>query len=339
MLGNTKAKTRTLLACSLACRALRRPAQAQLYKNIIVTPEVERTAAISRALDTNSSLGPLAKSIEIRYQAAPYIFPLPVHVVGRLSNVQQAIFAALNKHQEFDTSFIRLFAAPCQSLRMMTLAFIGFPALSDLVRLLWSFPSLESLMLQHCSWEHSPADALPDPSLHPGHVSKLTGLTLWLDYAARPPLSLAPFGTNLTKLDIDPLHSYASAVDYKGLAALDKLAILTLRLTKGDIAVAPHALSHLRSPSLRWLGIAHRVEDQSPETTVRQLEALDPALADVLERPTFWDLKGLRWAVICRVLPGDAGQQRWKRAITPFVQVMADRKLLSVVVEECPKST
>ncbi|TFK85410.1 hypothetical protein K466DRAFT_654268 [Polyporus arcularius HHB13444] len=301
--------------------------------NIILTPDVERTSVIARAFDTNSTLGPLVKSVELRCQAAPFIYPLSVHVVGRLSNVQKAIFAALNKHQPFDTSFIRLFVAPCQSLKMMTLAFIGFPNLSDLVRILWSFPSLESLMLQHCSWGDSPTDALPDASLHPGHTSKLTGLTLWLYHAARPPLSLAPFGTNLTKLDIDPLHSFASTVDYKGLAALEKLVIFTLRLTKSDIAVAPQALSHIRSTSLRWLGIAHRVEEQSPEATVRQLETLNPKLADVLERPTFWDLKGLRWAVHCRVLPAYVAQQKWKRAVTPFVPVMEDRKLLSVVIE------
>ena len=171
---DAKTNTRTLLALARTSRFMLRPAQTHLYRIVIL--RVEQISAFTHAIDTNPALGLLVKRFEVPYQGVPSIWPLPAHVVGRLSNLEWAEFVAVFNHGPTDTSFIRLFAAPCQSLKTLFLAFFSFPIFSDLVRLVWSFPTLESLMLQQCAWGVSPMDILPDPALHPGHVSKLTTL-------------------------------------------------------------------------------------------------------------------------------------------------------------------
>ncbi|TFK84955.1 hypothetical protein K466DRAFT_664821 [Polyporus arcularius HHB13444] len=144
---------------------------------------------------------------------------------------------------------------------------------------------------------------------------------LWLDYAAPIPLPLMLCGNNLTLLEIDARHSYASTVDYKGIAALEKL----------------HTLCPTLHENLRCVAITHRVEDQTVEATIRQLEALDPKIQDVLARPAFWGLRSFGWKVLCKEPPTDVEQQKWQRAVAPFLQVMADRNVLLLRVAECPK--
>ena len=78
--------------------------------------------------------------------------------------------------------------------------------------------------------------------------------------------------------------------------------------------------------------ITHRVEDQSLEGTVEQLEALNPKLQDLLARPAFWDLRRVVWEVLCKVLPKAEEREQWKLSVTQFLQVMAHRKILRVTV-------
>ncbi|RPD60468.1 hypothetical protein L226DRAFT_386679 [Lentinus tigrinus ALCF2SS1-7] len=334
---NYQINTRTLLACALTCRAMLRPAQTHLYNHVILRPVDEPILAFARTIDANPALGQLVRIFELHYHPTPSFYPLPAHVAGRLSNLRQAKFAGIVRHHPADISFMRLFSGFCRSLTHITLAFIGFSTLSDLTRLVWSFPTLESLNLQCCAWSVSQFDDPPKPALHPGHVSKLTYLQLQLDYPAPAPLSLTPFGTNLTVLDLHAQHTYTSTVQLQGISALDKLVTVTLRLTKDDISVLPAALVHVRSPNLRNLRIMHRVESQTREATVWQLNALKPKLADIFRRPAFWGLALFHWAVLCQVLPGDAERQNWKKAVAPFLQVMADRNILRLTVEEHPK--
>ncbi|KAI0730435.1 hypothetical protein C8Q76DRAFT_782195 [Earliella scabrosa] len=289
----------------------------QEHQTVILRADVEQIAAFTHAIDTNPALGLLVKKIEVSYHGLPSIWPISPHVVGRLSNLEYADFVATTKHRASDTSFIRLFAAPCQSLKTLLLAFFGFSMFSDLVRLICGAPG-------ECR--------LGTSFLTPLHVSKLTTLHLWLDYPVPAPLSLTPFGNNLRTLDIRASHSYASTIDYKGLASLERLASIGLRFSKEDISFVLQALTYVRSRDLRLLVITHRVEDQSLEGTMEQLEALNPKLQDLLARPAFWDLRRVVWEVLCKVLPKAEEREQWKLSVTQFLQVMAHRKILRVTV-------
>lgn len=65
---------------------------------------------------------------------------------------------------------------------------------------------------------------------------------------------------------------------------------------------------------------------------MQQLEALNPKLQDLLARPAFWDLHSVSWWVLCKALPKGEEQEQWKKAVTPFLQVMAERNILRVTV-------
>ncbi|KAI0692591.1 hypothetical protein C8T65DRAFT_745096 [Cerioporus squamosus] len=192
--------------------------------------------------------------------------------------------------------------------------------------------------MQHCAWGGSPNAAFFETEFFPRHVSKLAALYLWLDYPTPVPLPLSPFGTNLTLLEIDAVHTCASTVEYKGIASLEKLQTLILRYTGPDISYVPHALSLIRSMDLRSLAITHRVEDQTVDAMVRHLEAFSPRLQVLLVRSAFWSLRLCAWEILGKELPDDAGQEKWKKAVTPFLQVMADRNILSLRVADCPRS-
>ncbi|KAI0692587.1 hypothetical protein C8T65DRAFT_745091 [Cerioporus squamosus] len=261
-LGDAKTSTRTLLACARTCRAMLRPSQTYLFKAVVLEHACEQTLAFSRAIDSKPALGLLVSNLTIHFESAKSIYPLPPHVIGRLSNLQQAIFA--------------------------------------------------------------------------GHVSKLQALTVILDYAV--PLQLKPFGTQLMTLEVDAAHSFSKTLEYREISALENLETLTLRYAKDDISIVTQVLSHIRSSKLRWLAIDHRVQDQTREATIRQLGALDPKLQDVSARPIFWDLQWVEWIVSCTVLPAAAEMERLRHAVMPFVQVLADRRILSVRVREYQKA-
>ncbi len=103
---------------------------------------------------------------------------------------------------------------------------------------------------------------------------------------------------------------------------------LSYRYTKDDSSYVPQVLSLIYSTDLRCVAITHRVEDQTVEATIRQLEALDPKIQDVLARPALWGLRSFGWKVLCKEPPTDAQQQKWQRVVAPFLQVMADRNVL-----------
>ena len=133
--------------------------------------------------------------------------------------------------------------------------------------------------------------------------------------------------TDRTRVDVDG----RARARHADIAALHKLVTLVLHVTQADIAAVPFALSHIRSPRLRAIGIVHRVEDQTPAATARQLDAL-PAL---LARPAFWSLHALHWFVRCQAWTGDKEEEeeRWREALMPFLQVMADRNVLVLAVD------
>lgn len=174
--GDAKLSNRALLACALTCRSLLRPAQAQLYRTVVLSSDPEQLSAFSSAIYSNLALGPLVKTIQITYEAVTPTWPLPAHIVGRLSNLQQVDLSSALKHRMSDTSFMRLFAAPSQSLKSLTIAHFGFHKISDVVHLVWSFPALETLFLQQCAWGTVSTDVSPDPGLYPAHCSRLTTL-------------------------------------------------------------------------------------------------------------------------------------------------------------------
>ena len=109
--------------------------------------------------------------------------------------------------------------------------------------------------------------------------------------------------------------------------------MLTLRVTRDDVTIVPRVLSSVRSPDLLLLFIVHRVEEQTIAGTVKQLDALNPKLQDVLARPAFWTLRAVSWSVRCVTLPADVDQARWKTSLAPFLQVIADRNILVFTVD------
>ena len=137
--------------------------------------------------------------------------------------------------------------------------------------------------------------------------------------------------TDRTRVDVDG----RARARHADIAALDKLVTLVLHVTRADIAAVPTALRHIRSPRLRTIGIVHRVEDQTPAATARQLEALAPPLPALFARPAFWSLQALQWFVRCQVWTGDKEEEegRWREALMPFLRVMADRNVLVLAVD------
>ena len=178
--GSSHSK-RTLVACALASPVLRHPAQSHLYHDVTLSRR-RQCALFARTIDSSPELAALVCRIRFSEISASWTdSPLPPHVVGRLTNLRRAAFRAtvrglggaeeaaqIKPTSSQTVSFVKQFAVHSPALKQLELDIFIFKTFAELVRLIWSFPGVETLALRGCSWDDRGRVTLPDESMYPG---------------------------------------------------------------------------------------------------------------------------------------------------------------------------
>ena len=181
----------TLCACARVCRAMLRTAQVHLYVYVNLF-SIGTFNKFARTIHESPRLGMLVVYLMADVGAAwrstaPGDLPLPPHVVGQLRNLEDlvvigviGIFGQKRCSPQLET-FVLMFAGCCPKLRRVYLSRFVFRAYEDLVRLVWSFPELQTLQLGAVEFLDNPLPGEgPNPAMHHGQCEKLEVLKVCL---------------------------------------------------------------------------------------------------------------------------------------------------------------
>ena len=225
---------------------LRRPAQTHLYCDVTLSRR-RQCALFARTINSSPELAALVCRIRFSEISASWTdSPLPPHVVGRLTNRRRAAFRAtvrglggaeeaaqIKPTSSQTVSFVKQFAVYSPALKQLELDIFIFKTFAELVRLIWSFPGVETLALRGCSWDDRGRVTLPDESMYPGACQNLSSVTvrrqpklygydscmLPLQLHFLPPfsLSLPVWGAGVRELDLLAFTGQPCTDYYEGM--------------------------------------------------------------------------------------------------------------------------
>ncbi|TBU55949.1 hypothetical protein BD310DRAFT_883497 [Dichomitus squalens] len=331
--GGSQAK-RTLLTCAQTSSFLLRRAQAHLYNDISLSRR-RQCALFSRTIDSSPHIAVLVNRVRFSEISASWAdYPLPPHVVGRLTSLRRAAFRAsvrgldsgdetaqIKSTSSTTIAFVKLFAVVSPALKHLELDIFIFKSFAELARLVWSFPGVETLALRGCSWVDRGLVALPDENMYPGCCRNLSSVTLHF----LPPfsLSLPVWGAGVRELDLQAFTAQPCSDYYEGLANFTSLEHLRLAFYQEDIRWIAIALRHVRSGRVLSLSFRHRALDQHRAKTLEQLE--DLRLDEILRQPIFRNIVQVSWTVVCKEIDDPAA---WKKEIAARLPGLVQRKIL-----------
>lgn len=205
-------RSATLSACALTCRAMRKQSQSHLFYDVSLAQHIHYLR-FAQAVDLSPHLASHVKRMTLVLEDSHADdLPLPPHVIARLTNVKALMLRTSESVCDISPMFYTMamiFAASCSSLQDLSLSRFKFPSFASVVRLVWSFPSIRSVMLAMLTWEE-PSGGIPScPELYPGRCSNLktfavcerridlmyTVLTHSLEFPRTYSSSVSPTGT------------------------------------------------------------------------------------------------------------------------------------------------
>ncbi|KAI1788048.1 hypothetical protein LXA43DRAFT_1026955 [Ganoderma leucocontextum] len=290
-------RTRNSQLCALAltCRSLRSRSQALLFKSPFLY-DWHKYAPFSRALEDSPELSRLVRSITLAVRNNDEDMPLPPHIVARLTNLESADFNG--DWDPFNSgTFSQAVRRSQPNAHQVT--FVGFKCqnFAELVRLVWSFPHITSLLLGSFMWGGEPhqgseRDSLPAVERYPRPACHLTSLTLYL--YSRLNLALPVWGECVRDLTI---HGANRVDNFEGISAFRALESLCLGFYGTDLGPLIPALTSIRSPAFRRLAVEHRVpKGERRASTLAQIKGLH--LDAILTPEAFPQLREVAWTVI-----------------------------------------
>ncbi|RPD60469.1 hypothetical protein L226DRAFT_569979 [Lentinus tigrinus ALCF2SS1-7] len=260
----------TLSACALTCRAMRRRSQVLLF-NTVELSTAKQCELFAATIHEIPEHGRLVKRMTIdcpegwaRDELKDH--PLPPHVVARLTSLKSVkligflnIFDGGNgPDPDIVLSFIKTFGS-LATLTELTLCSITFEHPSDMFRLVWSFPYIQTLFLHHCGLEpyhdEEPEEfRLPAAKHYPGRCQALTSLKM---HTMLPlDIVLAPiWGELITSLSIQQYYTIGLVHSYAGLAHFTRLRSLDLWFVPSSVYELPSILSYVHALGLEELTI------------------------------------------------------------------------------------
>ncbi|EJF57046.1 hypothetical protein DICSQDRAFT_174322 [Dichomitus squalens LYAD-421 SS1] len=289
--GGSQAK-RTLLTCAQTSSFLLRRAQAHLYKDISLSRR-RQCALFSRTIDSSPHIAVLVNRVRFSEISASWAdYPLPPHVVGRLTSLRRAAFRAsvrgldsgdetaqIKSTSSTTIAFVKLFAVVSPALKHLELDIFIFKSFAELARLLHFLPPFS--------------------------------------------LSLPVWGAGVRELDLQAFTAQPCSDYYEGLANFTSLEHLRLAFYQEDIRWIAIALRHVRSGRVLSLSFRHRALDQHRAKTLEQLE--DLRLDEILRQPIFRNIVQVSWTVVCKEIDDPAA---WKKEIAARLPGLVQRKIL-----------
>ncbi|RPD56102.1 hypothetical protein L226DRAFT_613791 [Lentinus tigrinus ALCF2SS1-7] len=330
--ASTMENTDVLQACALTCQAWLSRARRHLYSHIILMRRRQFTL-LARTLTDSPWLGSLVHNLRLiltNTGVAPgqwdHISFTP-HAISQLKSLRSVTFGCYFKPIPASFyPFMRTFAT-CPTLKVVYFLPMQFSTFEDIVRVVLSFPCVESLCIAGCSWDKmgNPVDA----SEYPGHGRSLQELKL-LDVRDGAPLLQLFAHCAITKIMWWPSnvrwirHHYAVLSEYYTM-----LEDVELHCPNGNLEWVADVLPYIQSKHFRRLAIVYPCHEQTREKTMQLWS--DARLDDLLSGPPFLHMQQLRLCFLCSTAEA-AETQWWQKEIERIFPDCHQRRLIKLEV-------